>query len=290
MIGLFDSGSGGVTILDTLVKRFPKEKFLYLGDHKNAPYGHRSNAQIVDLTEAAVARLMDEGCSLVILACNTAAAVALRTLQKSWLPHHYPDRRILGVLVPMVEAVTGVPWSVEEAPAHQHPARKVALFATKKTVESGAYAEEIRKRAPHLALTQKPCPGLVDAIEGGAGKRPLDGMIAGYVAETLEATGGAPDAAILGCTHFPLVKAAFEAALPPETEILSQPDIVAAALEAYLANHPEFRLNDAPILGERVTLWTTGDAETVNGLADYLPEGLRRFEHIPPPPRSFAVA
>lgn len=233
MIGVFDSGSGGLTILQALRTAMPEQDFLYLGDHASAPYGHRSNEQIVDLTRAGVEYLMASGCSLVILACNTAAAVALRTLQQSWLPHHYPDRRILGVLVPMVEVITGVPWSQQAGAAKSAP-EKILLLATSKTVASGAYLDEVAKRAPHVELVQKACPGLVDAIEGGAGTAPLSGLIGGYVSE-VDSTGAA--AAVLGCTHFPLVEGHFKAALPAGVRILSQPAIVAEALADYLARH-----------------------------------------------------
>ena len=236
-IGVFDSGSGGLTILKALRTALPKEDFVYLGDHRNAPYGHRSNADIVELTTAAVDYLMKRGCRLVILACNTAAAVALRTIQQDWLPHHYPENRVLGVLVPMVEAITGVPWHREEPTGKSlRDTRSITLFATRKTVESGAFAEELAKRAPALKLTSKACPGLVDAIEGGAGDLPVRGLISGFVQET----GSSPDAVILGCTHFPLVEDHFRAALGSAPRVYSQPVVVSEALQDYLARRPGF--------------------------------------------------
>lgn len=273
MIGVFDSGSGGLTILEALRQELPDQDFLYLGDHANAPYGHRSNAQIVAMTKDGVDTLMAAGCSLVVLACNTAAAVALRTLQQDWLPTAYPGNRILGVLVPMVEALTGVPWSQE----HPHDApgadRSIVLFATRKTVESGSYLEEVQKRAPHVALAQKACPGLVDAIEGGAGERPVRGLIGGFVAEALSA-GPPPDAVVLGCTHFPLVEHLFRRILPPGTELLSQPTIVARSLADYLARHPSFRHDGSGT----VRLLTTGDPALLAASEAYLPDHLQHFE------------
>jgi len=263
MIGVFDSGSGGVTILDALIKRLPDQDFLYLGDHANAPYGHRSNQQIVDLTQNGVEALMNAGCSLVILACNTAAAIALRTLQQEWLPTAHPEKRILGVLVPMVEALTGVPWSQEHPSSQDLPPQNITLFATRKTVESRAYIDEVLKRAPHVSLLGKACPGLVDAIEGGAGPTPLSGLIAGYVAE---ATERAPDAVVLGCTHFPLVKDHFEAALPVKTAIFSQPEIVADSLCDYLTRNTQFKTCG----NGHVILTTTGDPSEVNKLKPLL--------------------
>lgn len=259
MIGVFDSGSGGLTILKTLTERLPDQDFLYFGDHGNAPYGHRSNEQIVELTKAGVTRLMDAGCSLVILACNTAAAIALRSLQETWLPEQFPRNRILGVLVPMVEAITGVPWSQQNQSLKRN-AEKILLFATQKTVASGAYEEEINKRAPQVDLVQKACPGLVDAIEGGAGPMPLRGMIEGFVNETDVA---GVSTAVLGCTHFPLVEDYFKAALPQHISILSQPDIVADALANYLDRHSHYQTKGTGL----VTLLTTGDPKTVNSVS-----------------------
>lgn len=256
MIGVFDSGSGGLTILKALKQALPDQDFLYYGDHRNAPYGHRENEQIVDLTRAGVDALMQNGCKLVILACNTAAAVALRTLQQSWLENHYPGNRILGVLVPMVEAITGLPWTADAKPDVKRQDR-ILLFATKKTVGSGAYLEEVAKRAPNMELIQKACPGLVDAIEGGAGGQPLRGLINGYVREV--DTNGV-SAAVLGCTHFPLVETYFRDALPTNIKILSQPDIVAAALAEYLARHPTFN----KVGKGSVEFLTSGDPQTAS--------------------------
>ncbi len=271
MIGVFDSGSGGVTILDALHKRLPDQDFLYLGDHANAPYGHRSNEQIVNLTRAGVDTLMQEGCSLVVLACNTAAAIALRTLQQHWLPQAYPNARILGVLVPMVEALTGVPWSQQHPNDETHPARNITLFATQKTVESGAFKDEIGKRAPHLTLTGKACPGLVDAIEGGAGPMPISGLINGYVQEIQHSQ---PDAVILGCTHFPLVEKYFRQALGPKVSIFSQPEIVANSLADYLIRHPKFKVDGSGT----VRLLTTGSPNDVIAANKFLPDNFQQFE------------
>ena len=275
MIGVFDSGSGGITILQKLQQTFPDQDFIYLGDHANAPYGHRDNAAIVDMTRAGVETLMARGCTLVILACNTAAAVALRTLQQTWLDTAYPGNRILGVLVPMVEAVTGTPWHQQEPGTSSGGPQAITLFATRKTVDSGAYADEVAKRAPDIRLTAKACPGLVDAIEGGAGTLPVQGLIRGYVDEITQDT-GTPDAVILGCTHFPLVQPHFKAALRQDVTLFSQPDIVSEALQDYLARHPTFRQAGTGTL----TLLTTGDADRVNRLSTFLPPAYRRFHTL----------
>ncbi len=167
MIGVFDSGSGGLTVLRALVTRLPEQRFVYLGDHAHAPYGDRDPEEIYELTRLNVERLFGLGCSLVILACNTAAAVALRRLQQTWLQQHYPQQRVLGVLVPVVEAVTRVPWQTKEPTAEsERAASRVAIFATARTVESGAYPREIVCRAPAISVLQQACRDRVGKSEG----------------------------------------------------------------------------------------------------------------------------
>src|SRR5690606_22041427 len=161
MIGVFDSGHGGLTVLHALTRRLPGEAFIYLGDHGNAPYGPRPEEEIYALTLAAVERLFAEGCGLVLLACNTASAIALRRLQQEWLPSAAPERRVLGVFVPMVEVLAGVPWC-DGAPVPPfltsglvEPDGMVAVFATQRTIHSGAYPFEIGLRAPHMRVVSQ---------------------------------------------------------------------------------------------------------------------------------------
>ncbi len=259
-------------------KVMPDASFVYLGDHANAPYGHRDNLSIVERTKAGVNALFEEGCTLVVLACNTAAAIALRTLQKEWLPKAWPDRNILGVLVPMVEAVSTVPWASDN-PSEKSikDKRTIILFATRKTVESGAYAEELAKRAPNLTLIQKACPGLVDALEGGAGELPLAGLVKGYVAEACSLVeGGRPDAAVLGCTHFPLVEKYFQRALGASVPIYSQPEVVAAALESYRISHPHYSFGQTGT----TRLLSTSARGDIMGLDSILPHDHMVFEKL----------
>jgi glutamate racemase len=267
MIGVFDSGHGGLTVLRALVARLPERTFLYLGDHGHAPYGERGDAEILELTRANVIRLFDEGCRLVLLACNTAAAVALRRLQQDWLPDAYPERRVLGVFVPMVEAVTNVPWQIEgPVPAILPAAQAIGVFATRRTVASGAYLREIARRAPELRVVQQACPGLVKHIEGDAPVQDISALVQGFAAGLLAQAGGTPpDSVILGCTHFPLVEREFTAALPPGVRIFAQPEVVAASLAAYLTRHPEFDAPAAPRVATRFL--TTGDPALVSALA-----------------------
>ncbi len=281
MIGLFDSGHGGLTIFRTLVARFPDLNFVYLGDHANAPYGNRGSQEIVELTRGGVEQLYARGCKLVMLACNTASAVACRTLQQDWLPSSdYPGRNVLGVVAPMVEAATQTPWAVTSP---QYPQKfnsdTIAVFGTTRTISSGVYSEEIRKRCPKVTVLEHACPDLAGAIEVGAGENDLDAMVAKYVGQLLKRSGGiAPERAILGCTHFPLVEELFVTHLPPSTRILSQPDVVADSLEDYLARHSSYAAGTA-YEGNPVLL-TTGNPDHVSlSLKLFWPQG-QGFERV----------
>ncbi|MGE0668189.1 MAG: glutamate racemase [Sphingomonadales bacterium] len=278
MIGVFDSGSGGLTVLEALVKALPGESFLYLGDHARAPYGERDNAEIVEYTTQAVDFLMRSGCRMVVIACNTAASVALRTIQQSWLPWNYPRNRVLGVLVPMVEALAGVPWHREvphEDDVLLYP--RVVLFATSKTVQSRAYLEEVRKRAPGCDIVQQACPGLAGMIEDGAPEVELLATIEARVAAALDGHRGfVPDAAVLGCTHYPLVRHLFARCLPEGTKILSQPGLVTEALADYLRRRPEF---SEPGEGS-VRYLTTGDPAHLRGLAVFMTNLHGQFQRV----------
>ncbi len=265
MIGVFDSGLGGLTVLRALAERFPNQGFTYLGDHANVPYGNRKSDDVVALTRAGVEHLFDRGCALVLLGCNTATAVAARQLQQSWLPNSpwKTDHNILGIVAPTVEAATQTPWAVTTP---QYPQKNntdhIAVFGTTRTIQSGVYPDEIRKRCPKVHLTQQICAGLAGAIEQGRDDAALDHLVKGAVAEALaNLDGSTPDQVILGCTHYPLVEHLFRKHLPAETHILSQPKIVADSLEDYLGRHTEYCSADEP---STTVLLTTGSAHTID--------------------------
>jgi len=292
MIGLFDSGHGGLTILRALTLRFPAAGFVYLGDHANAPYGNRSSDDIVALTAAGVDALFGHDCTLVMLACNTATAIAGRRLQRDWLPASgWTGHNIIGVIAPTVEAATQTPWSVT---APQYPQKNntdtIAVFGTRRTIMSDVFYEEIRKRCPKVTVLQQACPELAGAIENGAPEAELSAMVEGYVAEMLSANDGhPPHRAILGCTHYPLIEHLFRLYLPPFTRLLGQPEIVADSLEDYLHRHPHY-LGAAPRKGEQVVALTTGDVATIEpSIARFWP-GHPPFQALQERPRQLARA
>lgn len=264
MIGLFDSGHGGLTVLSAVATRYPEIRFAYLGDHANVPYGNRPSEEIVDLTRTGVESLFNLGCKLVMLACNTATAVAGRSLQRDWLPHTQwaGTHNVIGIIAPTVEAATQTPWAVTTP---QYPQKynddTIAVFGTRRTIASGVYTEEIGKRCPKVRVVQQACPDLAGAIEDGAAERDIEPMIAHYVQAMLDAAGGIPPhRAILGCTHYPLVEPIFRQHLPPSTRLLSQPAIVADSLEDYLDRHPAYLTAEQP---SPPLLLTTGDVTAI---------------------------
>ena len=269
MIGVFDSGLGGLTVLRALDERFPTVAFTYLGDHANVPYGNRPSDEVVALTQAGVEALFERGCRLVLLGCNTATAVAARRLQQTWLPASKwrGTHNVLGIVAPTVEAATQTPWAVT---APQYPQKYntdlIAVFGTTRTVTSGVYPEEIRKRCPKVEVVQQICAELAGAIEAEAAEHELDALVKAGVDGLMAQTGGSPPhRAILGCTHFPLVEHIFRRHLPPFTRMLSQPMVVADSFEDYLARRPHYI--EACPGSPGVTLLTTGDARDVSARA-----------------------
>jgi glutamate racemase len=267
-IGIFDSGLGGLTVLEALRRTLPGQDFVYLGDTAHAPYGTRPPTEIHDLTRSGVKTLFAEGCGLVVLACNTASAVALHDLQVDWLDP--AAHRVLGVFVPVIENLTRRDWGDNSPPTHTG-LRDVALFATQATVNSGAFPRELRFRARDVRVEPQACTGLVEAIEAGNLARART-VAAAHVTELLQRL-PAPQSAVLGCTHYPLVEAAFRVALPPTTALVSQPDLIAASLSDYLRRHRRFAGGTGA-----VRHLTTGDPARVGAHAEIFTGGPVAFE------------
>ena len=263
-IGVFDSGVGGLTVHRELTRRFPTRDFVYLADQANAPYGGRGGEEIVDLTRAGCERLFAAGASVIVLACNTASAIALRRLQQTWVPSLTQRLgrpvNILGIIVPTIEAATGLPWSFEaERPQEGEKVAAIditGVFCTAATAMSRVYEIEIDKRREDLAVFSEACPGLAGLIELGAPEDELKLVVDGHVDALRRRIGRHPDKAILGCTHYEIVAPLFAAALPPGTGLIHQPTAVADALDRYFARHPEYDLGQ----DARRDFLTTGQA------------------------------
>lgn len=279
MIGVFDSGFGGLTVHHALIEALPERDFVYLGDNRNAPYGTRPPIEVLNLTCAALERLFAEGCTLVVIACNTASTVALRWIQQQWLPVRRREdgiaRNVIGIVVPTIEAATGVGWEEDGIAAHEaKPSSTIAVFATRRTVETECYPIEIRKRRPDLRVVQQACPELAGSIERGLPRQELQALVGRYVNELMRKLDSAPECVILGCTHYPLVADLFAAALPPGVRMIHQPEATAHALKAYLARHPEY---DGSRGGRRVFL-STGFSEEALPLIERFWGGKVPFE------------
>lgn len=252
-IGVFDSGVGGLTVHRSLVARFPERDFVYFADQANAPIGGKSGEQIVDLTRRGCQTLFDAGASLVVLACNTASAVALRRLQQTWIPslqaHYGRPVNVLGIIVPTIEAATGLPWTYEsDLRARDDKVEAidiVGVFSTAATALSRVYEIEIDKRREDLAVFSEPCPGLAGLIELGASAEELKVVVEEHVDALRRRIGRHPDTAILGCTHYEIIAPIFEAALPEGTRLINQPTAVADALERYFMRHPQYDLGSS---------------------------------------------
>ena len=255
-VGIFDSGLGGLTVLDAVAGRLPDQPLVYLGDNANAPYGVRGADDIFELSKRGVERLWEAGCDLVILACNTASAAALRRMQETWVPR---DKRVLGVFVPLIEAVTERQWG-DNSPPREVAVKHVALFATPATVSSRAFQRELAFRAIGVDVEAQSCGGVVDAIEEGD-MILAEALVRSHVDALLRKM-PQPDAAVLGCTHYPLMQDVFQDALGAGVSVFSQASLVADSLADYLERHPSMRG-----AGQVPMLLTTGDPRRVSAKA-----------------------
>ena len=227
-IGIFDSGYGGLTILHKIREKMPQYDYIYLGDNARAPYGPRSFEIVYRFTLQAVEKLFSMGCHLVILACNTASAKALRSIQQHDLPLIDPDRRVLGVIRPTVEAIDGMTRT-----GH------VGVLATSGTVKSQSYALEIHKLYPDITVTSLACPMWVPLIEYGEYEnKGADFFIKKYI-DAIFAQDNLIDTLILGCTHYPIVADKIKRHLPGGVRLVQQGEHVAESLADYLKRHPD---------------------------------------------------
>jgi glutamate racemase len=279
-IGVFDSGIGGLTVLHALVRALPDADIVYLADQANTPIGGRPGEEIVDIVRAGCERLFGQGCDLVILACNTAAAVALRRLQQTWLPDYRARLgrpvNVLGIIVPTIEAATGVAWNeaLEQRDDKIAKLDILGIFSTPATATSRVYEIEIAKRSDAVAVFSEPCASLARQIEAGEDAAAIRPVVEAHVAALARRIGRPPDRAILGCTHYEIIADLFRAALPPGTPLIHQPDATADAIRRYLVRHPEYAAGGT---GARRFL-TTGAPGPQNGLVERFWGAPLRFE------------
>ena len=222
-IGFFDSGLGGLFLLKKVVKVLPQYDYLFLGDLKHSPYGSCSAQAVQDFTRQGVDYLFKNGCQLIVIACNTATILALRKIQQEYLPTHYPQRRVLGVLVPTLEEVV------------RQKVKRLGVLATVATVNSAVYIQEIKKLDGKIKIYQNAAPLLVPLVENN-GLRWASPVLRQYLNPLLAKK---VQAIILGCTHYPILKNKIKKIIGSKIRIISQDDIIPIKLADYLKRHPE---------------------------------------------------
>ena len=253
-IGVFDSGFGGLSILREIRKVLPQYDYLFLGDNARAPYGNRSFDLVYEFTLQAVKHLFSKGCHLVILACNTASAKALRSIQQRDLPVIAPTRRVLGVIRPTVEKVGDITHT-----GH------IGIFGTPGTIQSGSYNIEINKLHPNFKVYGQACPMWVPLVENQESDGPgADYFVQKYINALLEQCDDI-DSVILGCTHYPLLMGKIRQYMPQHVTVIPQGEIVAESLADYLRRHPEMECRCRR--GGTCHYLTTEDAEKFDSLA-----------------------
>lgn len=266
-IGVFDSGYGGLTILREIRRRLPGYDYLYLGDNARAPYGTRSFDVVYDFTLQAVRALFAQGCHLVILACNTASAKALRSIQQNDLPKLDPSRRVLGVIRPTVEAARGFSQN-----GH------IGVLGTPGTIRSHSYDLEVAKLFPEMKVTGHACPMWVPLVENGEGSGPGADYFVEKELKALSDEAPDIDTIVLACTHYPLLMDKIRRYVSPGVGIVTQGEIVATSLEDYLRRHPEI---DSKITrGATTRFLTTENPEKFTGLAQLFLDTPVEARHI----------
>lgn len=225
-IGVFDSGFGGLSILKEIVKKLPNYNYIYLGDTARAPYGTRSKETVYNFTEQVVDFLFKRGCQLIILACNTASAEALRKIQQEYLPRNYLDRRVLGVIVPTSEVAIA-----------KTTGNKIGIIGTNGTVKSNAFKRELKKLNPKLKVFQQAAPLLVPLVEAGEhNSKAADLILENYLRPLVK---NKINTLILGCTHYGILEKKIKKIVGKNVSVMTEGKIVAEKLRNYLKRHPE---------------------------------------------------
>ncbi|KQR68115.1 glutamate racemase [Pedobacter sp. Leaf176] len=248
-IGIFDSGYGGLTVFRSIAEKLPDYDYIYLGDNARSPYGDHAFETIYQYTLECVEWLFSKGCNLVILACNTASAKALRTIQQKDLPSKYPGKKVLGVIRPTAEVIDSFTKT-----------KKVGVMGTRGTVNSESYLLEINKFFPKIKVYQQACPMWVPLIENNEHMQPgADFFVTEYCNALINQSSDI-DCVLLACTHYPLIMPKLTAILPAGIEILAQGEIVADSLVDYLKRHPEIESTISRTANK--SFFTSGDSKT----------------------------
>ena len=266
-IGIFDSGYGGLTVMKEILKQLPQYDYIYLGDNARAPYGTRSFDTVYRYTLQCVQWFFEMNCPLVILACNTASAKALRTIQQNDLPKFHVDKRVLGVLRPTTEII-----------GSHTKTKHVGILATTGTVNSNSYPIEIEKFFPDVKVYQQACPMWVPLIENNEHNGPGADYFIKKELNNLLASSAEIDTILLACTHYPLLKNKIQQHLSPEIKLLSQGEIVARSLGDYLQRHPEIE-SKCSKNGQRI-FYTTDSTEDFDNHASLFFEQPVQSQHI----------
>ena len=250
-IGVFDSGFGGLEILREIVKKLPRYNYLYLGDNAKAPYGNRSQKEIYKFTQKAAEFLFNKNCQLVILACNTTSSKALRKIQKHYLPKYYPDKKVLGVIIPACQQAIIATKN-----------NKIGVLGTKSTVSSKAFERELKKLNSKAKVFQKACPLLVPIVEAGEENSKNSSMvIKKYLAQL---TNKNIDTLILGCTHYGILQSKIEKVVGKKIKVVSEGKVVSEKLKNYLKRHPE--IEKSLIKNHKTKFLTTDSTEKFKAL------------------------
>lgn len=252
LIGVFDSGLGGLTVLKKFLTELSGYHYLYLGDTARVPYGDKSPETIYNYTIEAVEFLFKKGCNLVIIACNTASAQALRKLQQEWLPKNYPNRRVLGVIKPLAEAI-----------AKNTTNKRVGIIGTNATINSGAYTREINELNPKLKVYEQAAPLLVPLIEAGKINDPATKLILKSYLAPLKAK--KINSLVLACTHYPYLQKEIQKIIGYEVLIPDTGKIIALSLKDYLKRHPELNI---VISKTTADFYTTDNSKVFKKLAE----------------------
>ena len=251
MIGVFDSGYGGLTVLNELIKKLPEYNYVYLGDNARAPYGNKSEKVIYNYTCAGVDYLFNKGCKLIILACNTASAQALKKIQQEYLLKKHPQKKVLGVIIPAVETVLE---TIKKSGKKKKP-EKIGVIGTRMTVGSRAYNKEFKKRNKTLKIFSKSCPLLVPLIEEGwAKKSETKRILKKYLRPLKEKK---IKYLILGCTHYPFLLKEIKQIMGVNVHIINTPEAIAKKTKEYLKRHKNL---EKELLKNKKQLYLTTDS------------------------------